>query len=86
MSETRPVETAQERGDRLEKRDGEMYIALGIFINAVGLPVLIGTYWALQKNFHAAVVNAVCGIVLLLIGFGSMGYGAMLLARNKRRA
>ena len=31
---------------RMEKRDGETYIALGLFILAVSLPVILGTYWA----------------------------------------
>ncbi len=31
---------------RMEKRDGETYVALGLFILAVGLPVIFGTYYA----------------------------------------
>jgi serine/threonine-protein kinase len=31
---------------RMEKRDGETYVALGLFIIAVGLPVIFGTYFA----------------------------------------
>jgi hypothetical protein len=69
----------------MEKRDGETYVALGIFILAVGLPVVAGTYWAYQTNVRAAVVNVVCGAVLLLIGAGSVLYGRTLLVRNKNR-
>jgi len=72
-------------GHKMEKRDGEIYVALGVFIVAVGSPVVAGTYWAYQTNVRAAVVNVVCGVVLLLIGAGSMLYGRMLLARNRRR-
>lgn len=70
---------------RMEKRDGETYIALGLFIVAVGLPVMAGTYFAAQTNTRAAVVNVVCATVLLLIGFGAIIYGRLLLGRNKGR-
>jgi hypothetical protein len=85
MNDPIKTETAAETADRMEKRDGELYIALGIFIMAVGLPVLIGTYWAAQVKVHAAVVNAACGGVLLLIGAASLAYGFVVLARNARR-
>ena len=70
---------------RMEKRDGETYVALGLFIVAVGIPVMAGTYFAAQTNTRAAVVNVVCAIVLLLIGFVAIGYGRRLLKRNKGR-
>ncbi len=70
---------------RMEKRDGETYIALGLFIVAVGIPVLAGTYFAAQTNVRAAVVNVVCAVVLLLIGVAAIGYGRLLLTRNKGR-
>jgi len=70
---------------RMEKRDGETYIALGLFIVAVGLPVAAGTYWAAKTDVKAAVVNIVCSGVLLLIGAAAILYGRLLLARNKRR-
>lgn len=65
------------------QRDGEIYIALGIFIAAIGVPVLIGTAFALERP-HAAVVNAVCGTVLLLIGVACMGFGVMVLRGVKK--
>ena len=71
---------------RFEKRDGETYRALGMFIVAVGIPVLMGTYWAMQTNVRAAVINVICAIVLLLIGGASIYYGQILLARNKKRS
>jgi len=70
---------------RMEKRDGETYVALGLFIVAVGIPVAVGTYFAAQTNMRAAFVNLVCAIVLLLIGGGSIFYGRLLLARNEKR-
>ena len=70
---------------RMEKRDGETYVALGLFIVAVGVPVLAGTYFAAQTNVRAATVNVVCAVVLLMIGFGAIGYGRLLLSRNKGR-
>ena len=48
MSEVKLSDSDQNANIRMEKRDGETYIALGIFIVAVGLPVLLGTYWAYQ--------------------------------------
>jgi hypothetical protein len=69
----------------MEKRDGETYVALGLFIVAVGIPVVAGTYFAYQTNVRAAIVNAVCSVVLLMIGAASILYGRLLLARNKRR-
>jgi hypothetical protein len=85
MSEIKLSDSDKNVNIRLEKRDGETYIALGLFIVAVGLPVVAGTYWAYQVNVRAAVVNVVCAGVLLLIGVASIVYGRVLLARNKRR-
>jgi hypothetical protein len=85
MSEIKLSDSDKNVNIRLEKRDGETYIALGLFIVAVGLPVMAGTYWAYQTNVRAAVVNVVCAGVLLLIGVASIVYGRVLLARNKRR-
>ncbi len=82
MSEPKPESNPN---IEMEKRDGETYIALGIFIVAVGIPVVIGTYWAYQSNVRAAVVNVVCGVTLLLIGAASMFYGRVLMRRAKRR-
>lgn len=86
MSETKASDSDKNVNIRMEKRDGETYIALGLFIVAVGLPVVAGTYWAAQTNVHAAIVNIVCAGVLLLIGVASIVYGWTLLARNKKRA
>lgn len=85
MEEPKKIETAAETAERMEKRDGELYRVLGLFIGLVGLPVLIGTYWAAQTNKHAAIVNAVCGATLVLIAAASFVYGQIILARNKRR-
>jgi len=84
--EQKVTETAAEKADRLERRDGELYVALGLFIGIVGLPVLIGTYWAAQTSERAAIVNAVCGATLLLIAAASMVYGWVILRRRKHRA
>ncbi len=70
---------------RMEKRDGETYVALGLFIVAVGIPVMVGTYFAAQTNVRAAVVNVICATVLLMIGAGAIIYGRLLLTRNKGR-
>lgn len=64
-------------------RDGETSMAVGIFVAAIGLPVLIGTIWALE-NPRAAVVNAICGLVLLGIGGGATWYGWGLYKQAKK--
>jgi hypothetical protein len=68
------------------KRDGETYIAVGIFVVAVGAPVMAGTYWAALTSPRAAVVNGICGATLLLIGFSAIAYGLMLLRRHRRES
>ncbi len=67
VSEERPVKD-------MRKRDGETNIVVGLFLFALGIPVLLGTFGALERP-HAAFVNAVCGIVLLLIGAVVTVYG-----------
>lgn len=86
MTEIKASDSDKNVNIRMEKRDGETYIALGLFIVAVGIPVVAGTYWAAQTNVRAAIVNIVCAAVLLLIGAASIVYGRILLARNKERA
>ncbi len=76
---------AAEKKSAMGKRDAEIYVALGMFIVFVGIPVLIGTYWAAQTNRHAAVVNLVCSIVLLGIGVAAIAYGRFLLSRMKKQ-
>lgn len=60
--------------DEMRKRDGETNIAVGLFLFALGIPVLLGTFAALDRP-RAALVNAICGGVLLLIGAGVIAYG-----------
>jgi hypothetical protein len=80
MSKTiEKVEPRHTENDML-KRDGETSMAVGLFVLAVGLPVLIGTLWALD-NPRAAVVNAVCGAALIAIGGGATWYGWGLFKR-----
>jgi hypothetical protein len=85
MSEIKASDSDKNVNIRMEKRDGETYIALGLFIVVVGLPVAAGTYWAAKSDVSAAIVNIICAGVLLLIGFAAIAYGRLLLARNKRR-
>lgn len=60
--------------NEMNKRDGETNMAVGLFLFVLGIPVLLGTFWALDRP-HAAFVNAVCGAVLLFIGAGVTVYG-----------
>lgn len=85
MSEIKASDSDKNVNIRMEKRDGETYIALGLFIVAVGIPVVLGTYFAAQTNMRAAIVNLICATVLLLIGAAAIAYGRILLARNKKR-
>ena len=62
------------------ERSASRDLAVGLFVLAIGLPVLIGTIWALD-NPRAAVVNAICGVVLLAIGAGATWYGWGLFKR-----
>jgi hypothetical protein len=84
MTEQKPNEPVLKTAEQLERQDRELYVALGIFIMAVGLPVLVGTYWAAQKSANAAIVNATCGGGLMLIGLGSILYGVVLGRRARR--
>jgi hypothetical protein len=86
MSDVKLSDSDQNVNIRMEKRDGETYVALGLFIVAVGIPVVAGTYWAAKVDTAAAIVNLVCAGILVLIGGGAIAYGRVLLARNKRRA
>jgi len=57
MSVVKHDESRQNVNVSMEKRDGETYIALGIFIIALGLPVLLGTYWAYQPKGPGSVLE-----------------------------
>jgi len=85
MSDVKLSDSDKNVNIRMEKRDGETYVALGLFIVVVGVPVMAGTYWAAKFDTSAAVVNFVCSCVLLAIGFAAITYGRVLLARNKKR-
>lgn len=85
MTEIFDREQQKPETESFQKRDAETYIAIGIFIAAVGVPVLVGTIWAMDRP-HAAIVNAVCGAVLCLIGAGCIGYGWLLHRRQKQQA
>lgn len=70
------IDSERNRGVQLEHRDAELYIVMGFFIAALGLPVILGTYYALQTgNYRPAIVNFVCGVVMTGIGIASILYG-----------
>jgi len=50
MSEVKASDSDKNVNIRMEKRDGETYVALGLFIVAAGLPVAAGTYWAAKSD------------------------------------
>ncbi len=83
MTETiEKVEPKHSKNDML-KRDGETGMAVGLFVLAIGLPVFIGTFFALETP-RAAIVNAICGLVLLGIGGAATGYGWILFKRARK--
>lgn len=82
---TQTIEKVEERHTKNEmlKRDGETGMAVGLFVLALGLPVLLGTIWALDTP-RAAIVNAICGLVLVVFGGVATGYGWVLFKRAKK--
>lgn len=68
----------------MKKRDGETNIAVGLFLFALGIPVLLGTL-GIDGNVRAATVNAVCGFALLSIGGGWIVYGWRQFRQATRR-
>lgn len=65
----------------IQKRDGETYFAIGLYIFVIGLPVVFGTYFSLS-NPHAAVVNFMAGMTLVSWGLVGMYYGRLLKRRS----
>ncbi|HOK10057.1 MAG TPA: hypothetical protein PLT82_10910 [Candidatus Hydrogenedens sp.] len=81
-SEMHRIDDVRNTGVQLARRDAELYIALGIFIVALGLPVIFGTVFTLQSgDIRPAVVNFICGLVMTLIGVGSIFYGFVIRKR-----
>jgi len=80
---TKTIEKKAERHTVAEmmKRDGETYMAVGLFVVALAVPVLIATFWATRG--HAAVVNVIAGLILLGVGSGAVFYGRKLFKRSK---
>lgn len=76
LGEMHRIDADRNTGVSLEHRDAELYIALGLFLTALGLPVTFGTFFTMQGgDYRAAIVNLICGLVLDLIGIVWMGYG-----------
>lgn len=76
------IDDERNKGIQLEHRDAELYIVLGAFVVALGLPVILGTYYTFQGgNYRAAVVNFICGVVMTGIGIASILYGWVMKKR-----
>lgn len=64
LSELHSQDTPQEKTaaelatQKAGQRDGEIYKALGYFIIAVGIPVLIGTFFAFKTVTHNGAAKA----------------------------
>lgn len=61
------------------KRDSETFIALGLFMVALAVTVLIGTYWTTTTD--GKVVNALSGVVLLATALGFIIRGVYIKKR-----
>lgn len=83
MTETIEKVEVRHTKNEMVKRDGETGLAVGLFVLALAIPVLIGTLYGLDQP-RAAVVNFVCGMVLLTIGAGASGYGWTMLKRARK--
>ncbi len=86
-SEMHRIDSTKNTGDNLKRRDAELYVVLGIFLVALGLPVILGTWFAVADGrMHAAVVNVLAGLVLAGMGGGSIFFGLAIqkgLLKNK---
>ncbi len=81
-AEMHRIDSERNTGVQLAQRDSELYFALGIFIVALALPVVLGTYYAYQGgNIRPAVVNFISGLVMLGIGSASIVYGWIIRKR-----
>jgi hypothetical protein len=87
MTETIQKVAEEHSVDEMQKRDGETSMAVGLFIFALGVPVTFATIYALnEETNHAAIVNFVCGMTLLLIGGAATAYGWKLFhAAHKKK-
>lgn len=86
MPETIEKTTEEHSAREMMKRDGETYMAVGLFIVALAIPVLIGTLWAWESRRNAAIVNLGCGVTLGAIGVVATYYGWKLFQRSKPKA
>lgn len=69
----------QQNNDHHTKRDGETLVMLGIFLDALAVPVTIGTFYAVRTPQNW--VCLVSGLVLLAIGIGFIVHGRNVLKR-----
>jgi hypothetical protein len=75
MTEPNEAQKTENSGsnDHHTKRDAETQTVIGIFVIAMSIMVLIGTFFAVRP--HAMIVNVVAGTVLLAIGIGMVVLG-----------
>ncbi|MBX7166582.1 MAG: hypothetical protein K1X74_09575 [Pirellulales bacterium] len=73
--------------DEIDDRDATSLLMLGAFFAAMGVLVLVATYWTVGR-FHAMVVNVCAGTLLSLIGIGmySLGRRQRAAARDHGRS
>ncbi|HOQ88760.1 MAG TPA: hypothetical protein PLX03_01355 [Candidatus Hydrogenedentes bacterium] len=63
----------------LKARDAEIYILLGLFLVFLGVPVILGTWYAMADGrTHGAVVNFIAGMVLTGWGVAGIFYGIFI--------
>ncbi|HOV61416.1 MAG TPA: hypothetical protein PK349_10180 [Candidatus Hydrogenedentes bacterium] len=75
-AEMHRIDAEKRTAQSLKARDAELYILLGGFLLCLGLPVILGTWYAMAAGrTHGAVINLIAGVVLSAWGITGMVYG-----------
>ena len=78
-AEMHRINAEKRTAQSLKARDAEIYILLGGFLLCLGLPVILGTWYAIAAGrMHGAVVNLIAGIVLSAWGLAGVVYGVAI--------
>lgn len=64
------------------KRDAETLTFLGAFLMILGVPVMIGTFWAGEDSFYH-LVNFTAGLIIFAIGAGFLWRGRLYAKEQK---
>ncbi len=70
---------SEEQKDTHTQRDGETLFMLGIFLTVLGLPVIVGAFWA--ETPAQTWVCVISGVILTAIGIAFFVHGKNVLKR-----